>query len=282
MLPISSQCIHPWQKKHSPVEVHKTVDHASYHKSADIGQMLLVYEDEYAMQEAEASEKPVEGFPSYYHSGLTPPMKQVVRRRFLSRMEERDVKPVPPKRSDVQSVEHELKKLIEKLSEKKAGGKAKTKPTTKDRVIEEIEEEIVDYEPWMGEGGIFTLEDAKHHPEWWLSKLEIKEIENVKEEKVRKERKEQEAQLAAAEAQRLVDEAAAEKKAKKRAKKKKKQQEEEAKAADAAKSAAVANEEPIDEVTAAAMTISQGIDNEELLLDDDMFDFENEDITDLF
>ena len=36
-----------------PVEVHKTHDHATYHKSADIGQMLIVYEDEYAMEEAE-------------------------------------------------------------------------------------------------------------------------------------------------------------------------------------------------------------------------------------
>lgn len=263
-----------------PVEVHKTVDHAAYHKSADVGQMLLVYEDEYAMQEAEA-EKPVEGFPSYYHSGLTPPMKRVVKRRFLSRMEERDVKPIPPKRGEVRDVEAEIKKLIEKLSDKKQP-KAKSKPTPKDRIIEEIEEEIVDYEPWMGEGGTFTLEDAKLHPEWWLSKSEIKEIEDAKQETMRKEREEQEAKLAAAEA-------AAEKKAKKKEKKKKKKLEEEEAKQQAAAAAAnnknttpLANNEEIDEVTAAAMTISQGIDNEELLLDDDMFDFENEDITDLF
>jgi hypothetical protein len=36
-----------------PVEVHKTTDHATYHKCTDIGQMLIVYEDEYAMEEAE-------------------------------------------------------------------------------------------------------------------------------------------------------------------------------------------------------------------------------------
>ena len=256
---------------HSPVEVHKTVDHATYHKSADIGQMLLVYEDEYAMQEAEA-EKPVEGFPSYYHSGLTPPMNRVVRRRYLSRMQERDVKPVPPKRTEVHKVELEIKKMIEKLSDKRQA-KTKNKPTAKDRVIEEIEEEIVDYEEWMGDGGIFTVEDAKLHPEWWLSKAEIQEIENVKQEALRKERK-------AAEAKRLAEEATAEKKAKKKEKKKKKRQEEEETVH--VVDMPVANEEPIDEVTAAAMTISQGIDNEELLLDDDMFDFENEDITDLF
>ena len=38
---------------HSPVEVHKTHDHANYHKAADVGQMLIVYEDDYAMEEAE-------------------------------------------------------------------------------------------------------------------------------------------------------------------------------------------------------------------------------------
>jgi len=36
-----------------PVEVHKTHDHASYHKATDVGQMLIVYEDEYSMEEAE-------------------------------------------------------------------------------------------------------------------------------------------------------------------------------------------------------------------------------------
>lgn len=242
--------------------------------------MLLVYEDEYAMSEAVAENKPVEGFPSYYHSGLTPPMRRVVKRRFASRMEERDVKAIPPKRGDVCEVESEIKMLIEKLSDKK-GPKAKAKPTPKNRVVEEIEEEIVEYEPWMGDGGTYTLEDAKLHPEWFLSKEEIKEIEDVKQEAIRKEREEIDAKLAA-------EAAAAEKKAKKKEKKKKKKEEEEAKlaakeAAEAAsKASAVANEEPIDEVTAAAMTISQGIDNEELLLDDDMFDFENEDITDLF
>ena len=39
--------------QHSPVEVHKTHDHANYHKAADVGQMLIVYEDDYAMEEAE-------------------------------------------------------------------------------------------------------------------------------------------------------------------------------------------------------------------------------------
>jgi transcription initiation factor TFIID subunit 7 len=271
------------------VEVHKTVDHATYHKASDVGQMLIVYEDEYAMEEAEnAPGYKVEGFPSYYHSGLTPPMKRVVRRRFLSRFKERDVKPVPPRRIDVQNVEEEIKKLIEKLSDKGKVGKGRkgAAPLPKDRIITEIEEEIVDYEPWMGDGGTFTLEDAKSHPEWWLSKSEIKEIEDAKAKELRKEREAAEALQAEMEAQRLAEEAAAEKKAKKQKKKKekkKKQQEEDMAMQETqyAQSAVVAAAEEMDEVTAAAMMINQEIDNEELLLDDDMFDFANEDISDL-
>lgn len=251
--------------------------------------MLIVYEDEYAMEEAE-NEKgyKIEGFPSYYHSGLTPPMKRVVRRRFLSRFQERDVKPVPPRKVDVQKVEEEIKTLIETLSADRGKAKGKKGASTtsgKDRSIEVLEEEIVDYEPWMGEGGTFTLEDAKLHPEWWLTKSEIKEIEDAKQEEMRREREALEAQRAEMEAQA----AAAEKKAKKhkkREEKKKKEEEELAAlvASSGPKKGIASNKsvEPMDEVTQAAMTISQGIDNEELLLDDDMFDFENEDITDLF
>jgi transcription initiation factor TFIID subunit 7 len=61
-------------------------------KSCDIAQLLVVYEDEMAMDEAEnMPHYKSENFPSYYHSGLTPPLKRVVERRF----EKRDHKPVP-------------------------------------------------------------------------------------------------------------------------------------------------------------------------------------------
>jgi transcription initiation factor TFIID subunit 7 len=46
-----------------PVELHKTLDHASYYKCVDVAQMLIVYEDDIALTEAE--EKPVDGYPSY-------------------------------------------------------------------------------------------------------------------------------------------------------------------------------------------------------------------------
>ena len=161
-----------------PVEVHKTLDHANYHKASDVGQMLIVYEDEYSMEEAENDKDyKVEGFPSYFHSGLTPPMRRVVQRRFLSRFEERDTKPVPPPRSEVTQVEAELQELIAKLSKgaKKPGKPAKikrrqttTKATTAaitaKEVIEEVEDEVVDYEPWMGEGGVVSFST----PLFWL------------------------------------------------------------------------------------------------------------------
>jgi TAFII55 protein conserved region len=50
-----------------PVEIHKTHDHAMYYKSCDIAQMLIVYEDSMALDEADACPR-TDGYPSYYHS----------------------------------------------------------------------------------------------------------------------------------------------------------------------------------------------------------------------
>jgi len=280
----------------SPIEVHKTHDHANYHKAADIGQMLIVYEDERAMEEAENEKNYTnEGFPSYYHSGITPPMKRVVERRYLSRFEERDTKPIPPPKSQVSEVEKDLQSLISKLAVKSKGGKkgsskSKAKPTvsssttttTKDKVIEEIEEEIVDYEPWMGEGGVFTIDDAKMHPEWFLTSAEIKEIESAKrsveEERIRLEQE-------AIEAARAKEEEERKKAEKKKKKKDKKKAKAEAAKVAAAQQAVTVPLKEMDDVTAAAMTINEGLEGDEDFLfgvgGDDMFDFENEDISDL-
>mmetsp|Transcript_34701 Transcript_34701/g.82966 ORF Transcript_34701/g.82966 Transcript_34701/m.82966 type:complete len:384 (+) Transcript_34701:215-1366(+) len=220
-----------------PVEVHKTLDHANYHKASDVGQMLIVYEDEYSMEEAENDkEYKVEGFPSYFHSGLTPPMRRVVQRRFLSRFEERDTKPVPPPRSEVSQVETELQELIAKLSKgaKKPGKPAKikrrqttTKATTAaitaKEIIEEVEDEVVDYEPWMGEGGVFTESDpiATHHPEWWLTTSELKEIRDQKKKDDDEKRRQDEEK---AEQERIQSEKAEQKRKRKEARKKKKEE----------------------------------------------------------
>jgi len=301
-----------------PVEVHKTYDHANYHKSADVGQMLIVYEDQYAMEEAE-NEKGyrVDGFPSYYHSGLTPPMRKVVQRRYLSRFEERDTKPAPPPKSEVSAVEKELQDLMAKLStgkgkQKRTGG-ASAMTGGKVKEIKEVEEEIVDYEPWMGEGGMFTVDEAKMHPECWLSKAEIKEIDATKkvyeEERRAKEAEAAEEARKVREEEKKKQEERAEKKRKKKQKKKKKMQQEEESVTSSKSSnnvpgkkkgipslknreeisavpnvgvglevgASVVGDLSLDDLTQVARAIHEGVQDEDFLLDDDMFDFENDD-----
>lgn len=92
-----------------PLEVHKTHDHAMYYKCVDLCQMLVVYEDEMALEESD--EKPAEGYPSYYPSGITPPMRRVVERRFAAR----EHTAVPPPRAAVGDEETELTDLMERL-----------------------------------------------------------------------------------------------------------------------------------------------------------------------
>lgn len=66
--------VHPSPR--SPVEVHKTFDHANYHKSADIGQMLIVYEDEYAMEEAKNERGYRVDLPVVLPLGVDPPHEE--------------------------------------------------------------------------------------------------------------------------------------------------------------------------------------------------------------
>jgi transcription initiation factor TFIID subunit 7 len=99
-----------------PVELHKTHDHAVYHKSVDVAQMLIVYEDEMALEEAEFT--PPEGFPSYYPSGITPPLRRVVEKRFAAR--EHGGRTIPP-RAAIADVEGELTGLMENLARDHGG-----------------------------------------------------------------------------------------------------------------------------------------------------------------
>lgn len=163
-----------------PVELHKTHDHAMYYKCVDVAQMLIVYEDMTALEEAESMPGyKVDGFPSYYHSGLTPPMTKVVSRRF----KQREHTSVPPPIEEMQEVEHYLIELIKSISTKdptKKAGRGSASISTK--VLEEVEDEIVDYEPWMDNYGKepsgieFSERDAicKSHPEVWLDPEENK------------------------------------------------------------------------------------------------------------
>lgn len=174
-----------------PVELHKTHDHAMYYKSCDVAQMLIVYEDSMALDEADAYLK-TEGFPSYYHSGLTPPMRRVVEKRF--KKTEHAV--VPPPRMEVNDVEAELLELMCKIS--KEGAKRNKVPSLAsaqhaNKVLEEVVDEIVQYEEWMDDYGRqpsgveFDANDTEaiRHPELWLSPEKIEEIDQ--EERVRQQ-----------------------------------------------------------------------------------------------
>lgn len=164
-----------------PVEIHKTHDHAAYYKCQDVAQMLIVYEDDMALEEAE--EKPIEGYPSYYPSGLTPPMRRVVERRFGAR----EHKAVAPPRAAVADVEEQLLQLMAKLQKEEKSKRSKLPSlTSSTKVLEEVEEDIVDYEPWMDDNGNqpsgieFHADDpvASAHPEIWLPPSVIQQVKD--------------------------------------------------------------------------------------------------------
>ena len=167
-----------------PVELHKTHDRAMYYKCVDVAQMLVVYEDMSALEEAESAPGyQVDGFPSYFHSGLTPPMARVVERRFAARSH----KAVAPTVREVRDVERELMDLIDKFGKESAVKKTKgggassgtthSNITGSSKVVTETFDEVVDYEPWMDNHGRspkgveFSEGDdlCIWHPEVWLS-----------------------------------------------------------------------------------------------------------------
>jgi transcription initiation factor TFIID subunit 7 len=246
-----------------PVELHKTHDHAMYFKCCDLAQMLIVYEDSMALDEADAYPK-TEGYPSYYHSGLTTALKRVVERRFALR----EHVAVPPPRAEVSDVEKELHELMCKIS--KEGGKRNKVPSLAsaqhaNKILEEVVEEIVDYEPWMDDYGrqLSGIEIeasdqlASQHPEIWLTPEQIDEIKAVERAKEEEELKKKQAATA------------------KKEKKKKKQQKELEPPAPSKKKgiASKKHEEPVDEVTQAALEMTVGDLMDAVLDEDDPLDF---------
>lgn len=260
-----------------PVELHKTHDHAMYFKCVDVAQMLIVYEDSMALDEADAIPK-TEGYPSYYHSGLTPPLKRVVEKRFALR----EHAAIPPPREEVSDVESELHELMCKIS--KEPGKRNKVPSLAsaqhaNKVLEEVVEEVIDFEPWMDDysqqpsGVEFDATDelAAQHPEIWLTADQIKRLKDIEREKEEEELRKKEEELQAVE---------------KKAKKKKKKKAAAAEISEPSKPskkkgiASKKNQEPaamVDDVTQAAMGF--GLDEEDLELDlgfdfkDENFDF---------
>ena len=165
-----------------PVEIHRTSDHARYVKCVDVAQIVIVYEDDAHMEETEAGEGyRLEGYPSYYHSGISAPLKGVVARRF----DRREHRSVVPSRAEVAAAEGELKSLIDRIG-KEAGGRGKGKgkgggSIAGSKPIEEVVDEVVEYEPWMDDNGRvpygieFDEKDtmATKHPEIFLDAKDL-------------------------------------------------------------------------------------------------------------
>lgn len=237
-----------------PVELHKTHDHAAYYKCADIAQMLIVYEDEMALEEAD--EKPIEGFPTYFHSGITPPTRRIVAQRFAAR----EHSATAPPRAAAADVEAELMELMENIAKDEKGKRNKVPMlTSANKVLEEVVEEVVEYEPWMSDFGRqphgieFESDDqlCSLHPEVWLDPAEVREIKDLEEENKRK--KEEAAQ-------------------KKEARRKEKKAVPEVKPSIKKGIPAKKNTEIVDEITEAATSMLKSDGMDFLDGDDDLFD----------
>ncbi|CAM9661489.1 unnamed protein product, partial [Phaeothamnion confervicola] len=122
-----------------PVETHKTLDTATYFKSGDVGQMLIVYETKADFDRAAPISHVTE--KDYFPHGLTPPMLDIVTRRFVKAWPEAlrvggslanlDNK---ARRQEVAAAEHRLTRLM---------------AVTIHEPLVETFEEVVDFEPWM-------------------------------------------------------------------------------------------------------------------------------------
>lgn len=249
-----------------------------YYKCTDVAQMLIVYEDSTALAEAEDDVPKVEGYPSYYHSGLTPALRKVVERRFAAR----EHSPVAPPRAEVADVETELMELMEKIStegnkgstSKRAKVPSLTSAAQANKVLEEVSEEIVDYEPWMDDYGRqpqgveFEAYDGlcSLHPEVWLDPETIQEIRDQEAAELEEKKKK-----AAAAAQKKEKKT---KKKKEKAEKKQKKEAEEAAAQQPYKKKGIAskkNVEVVDEVTQAAASMLTSDDILGAVVEDDDF-----------
>lgn len=71
------------------VETHRTVDNRTYYKSGDVGQLLLV-QNEDENEEMQANEKPANTtlYDTNYNilDGLTPPTKNIRKRKFRQKI----------------------------------------------------------------------------------------------------------------------------------------------------------------------------------------------------
>ena len=137
-----------------------------YVKSCDVGQMLLVFPSRETLEAYKSENKPHPKYPSYAPSGLTPPMADVVRRRWA----ESRVHGFPPPFEEVRAVESKVANFIRTALNGEAGvtavgsgagGRRRIsrrtggQGTTVDSkgVVTQVVEETGNYEGWMDDWG---------------------------------------------------------------------------------------------------------------------------------
>ena len=171
------------------VELQKTQDHSNYAKLGEVGQCLVVGDE--AKEGAETLEQ-VRALRergeisreaphwSYMKSGIAPPAKNIVERRFKRSRTPGAEHPGKYDPSEVAGVEILLQKIIKEkiIGGGKSGKKVKkvSPSVLKEKEIVEVEEEVVKYEPYMddygrSQGGVAFEEDdprAKDNPGIWL------------------------------------------------------------------------------------------------------------------
>jgi len=138
------------------VESQKTHDNATYYKSNDIGQVLIVFNTD---EEAESTDlySKIPGYEDVHPSGLTPPTTHIVKRRFAKTKKHKKYS-----KEEVSRVEDIILKILD------------------NQKMEYLFEELVDFEEYMvseeNPSGITLQEDdalLKEHPELLLSKFEL-------------------------------------------------------------------------------------------------------------
>eukprot|EP01041_Mallomonas_annulata_P005629 gene5629-11361_t len=144
------------------IETYKTLDHSTYFKSGDIGQMLVVYHDAESRDEARRNLRKLDGI-SYFPSGITPPTTDIVKRKYEKLFH---YGPYP----NYQMTDVGKNIINYKVNES----------------IEEIYEEVVPFEPWMADAqnpggititltGIDWTNDSlllQQHPEIFQKKID--------------------------------------------------------------------------------------------------------------
>ena len=122
------------------LETHKVTEGYKLLKASDIGQMLVVFEGEDERQEmAESLTSNIEQGFHCIPDGITPPMRNVIERKWLKRFNEKG----PFKRAAVASICDEV-----------LSGPSTVTDYAKDEVVE-VFDEVVPFEEWMVESGSF-------------------------------------------------------------------------------------------------------------------------------